>query len=409
MVSRNVARRASVPDDEEPLASEKTSQISPLRAEEPQKPLEAKKETAPVAPRETMPAPRKSRFHLRRTLLFAGPVLVGLGALALYLTGGRFVSTDDAYVKADILTVASEVSGTVSSLGVHNDQHVAKGDVLFQLDDEPYRIALADATAHAQNIANQIGAFKAFYHSQMAQAEAAKADVAFYQRAMQRQTDLVARQAASQAVFDQAHRDYDAARDKQRAAELQAQSVLAQLGGSADEPVEDNAQYRQIEAQIRKAARDLRNTTIRASVDGIVTNVDHLQPGTVLPAAQPAFSLVGSDHLWVEAFCKETDLTFVKAGDPAELTVDAYPGQVFAARVATISPATGAQFAVLPAQNASGNWVKVVQRLPVRLDILPKDGAPILRAGMSVVVAIDTNHRRTLSGLIADLGRTFGF
>jgi membrane fusion protein (multidrug efflux system) len=186
-------------------------------------------------------------------------------------------------------------------------------------------------------------------------------------------------------------------------AQRQADSVLAQLGGDANKPTQDNPQYLQAKAQVDKAERDLRRTIVRAPVDGIVTNVDTLQPGNYLQGSQPAFSLVASDHVWIEAHLKETDLTYVRPGDPAEISVDAYPGTEWKASVATISPATGAQFSVLPAQNSSGNWVKVVQRLPVRLKVDANDNAPPLRAGMSVVVDIDTGHTRTLSGLLASL------
>ena len=186
-------------------------------------------------------------------------------------------------------------------------------------------------------------------------------------------------------------------------AQRQADSVLAQLGGDVNKPTEQNAQYLQAKAQVDKAERDLRHAIVRAPVDGVVTNVDSLQPGNYLQASQAAFSLVASDHVWVEANLKETDLTYLRPGDPAEVSVDAYPGTGWKAAVDTISPATGAQFSVLPAQNSSGNWVKVVQRLPVRLKVERNDNAPPLRAGMSVVVDIDTGHTRTLGSLFASL------
>ncbi len=175
------------------------------------------------------------------------------------------------------------------------------------------------------------------------------------------------------------------------------------LGGDVDKPTEELPQYLQVKAQVDKAQRDLDHTVVRAPVDGIVTNVDALQPGNFLQASQPGFSMVAANHIWVEANLKETDLTYLRAGNPAEISVDAYPGVEWKASVDTISPATGAQFSVLPAQNSSGNWVKVVQRLPVRLKVEANDNAPPLRAGMSVTVDIDTGHTRTLSGLFASL------
>jgi membrane fusion protein (multidrug efflux system) len=363
---------------------------------------ETKTQPKPEAPQ---PAPKlaRKRGSLRRILLIAGPVLVLAGALYFYLSGGRFASTDDAYVKADIISIANDVSGIVAKVDVHNDQHVKTGDILFRLDDEPYRIALEGAKAQLGATANQIDALKAQYRQQLAAVANAQTDVAYYQLGIQRQTELASRAVASQATLDQARHDYRSAQDRTVMAQRQADSVLAQLGGDANKPTQDNPQYLQAKAQVDKAERDLRRTVVRAPVDGIVTNVDTLQPGNYLQASQPAFSLVASDHVWVEANLKETDLTYIRTGDPAEISVDAYPGAEWKASVDTISPATGAQFSVLPAQNSSGNWVKVVQRLPVRLRVETNDKAPPLRAGMSVVVDIDTGHTRTLSGLFASL------
>jgi membrane fusion protein, multidrug efflux system len=364
----------------------------------PETKAQPRREAAPPAPKQT-----RRRGSLRAVLLIAGPVLVLAGVLYFYLAGGRFASTDDAYVKADIVSIATDVSGIVTKVDVHNDQHVKVGDVLFRLDDEPYRIALEGARAQLGATGNQIDALKAQYRQQLAAVANAQTDVAYYQLGIQRQTELASRAVASQATLDQARHDYRSAQDRMAMAQRQADSVLAQLGGDANKPTQDNPQYLQAKAQVDKAERDLRRTIVRAPVDGIVTNVDTLQPGNYLQGSQPAFSLVASDHVWIEAHLKETDLTYVRPGDPAEISVDAYPGTEWKASVATISPATGAQFSVLPAQNSSGNWVKVVQRLPVRLKVEANDNAPPLRAGMSVVVDIDTGHTRTLSGLLASL------
>jgi membrane fusion protein (multidrug efflux system) len=349
------------------------------------------------------PSPVRKRGSLRRILLVAGPLVVIAGALYFYLSGGRWVSTDDSYIKADIVSVATDISGIVAAVEVHNDQRVKAGDVLFRLDDEPYRIALRGAKAQLGATANQINAFKGLYRSQLAAVQTSKTDVAFYQLGIQRQTELASRSVASQATLDQARHDYQSAQNKMNAAQLQANAALAQVGGDVDKPTEELPQYLQVKAQVDKAQRDLDHTVVRAPVDGIVTNVDALQPGNFLQASQPGFSMVAANHIWVEANLKETDLTYLRAGNPAEISVDAYPGVEWKASVDTISPATGAQFSVLPAQNSSGNWVKVVQRLPVRLKVEANDSAPPLRAGMSVTVDIDTGHTRTLSGLFASL------
>jgi membrane fusion protein (multidrug efflux system) len=410
-MARTAARRSD--EDEEGVQSlqgEPKLHALPRRKDTPDRHDDAVEAFVPEIktqpkPESPAPAPKQARKHgaLRRILLIAGPVLVLAGALYFYVSGGRFVSTDDAYVKADIVSVATDVSAIVAKVEVHNDQHVKAGDVLFRLDDEPYRIALEGAKAQLGATANQIDALKAQYRQQLASVANAQTDVAYYQLGIQRQTELASRAVASQATLDQARHDYRSAQDRMAMAQRQADSVLAQLGGDANKPTQDNPQFLQAKAQVDKAERDLRRTIVRAPADGIVTNVDTLQPGNYLQASQPAFSLVASDHVWIEANLKETDLTYVRPGDPAEISVDAYPGTEWKASVDTISPATGAQFSVLPAQNSSGNWVKVVQRLPVRLRVEANDRAPPLRAGMSVVVDVDTGHTRTLSGLFASL------
>jgi membrane fusion protein (multidrug efflux system) len=403
------AARRSDEDPPPPLQSDGKLHALPRRkdAPAPQNDVQAfvpetKTQPKPEAP-QPAPKPVRKRGSLRRILLIAGPVLVLAGALYFYLLGGRWASTDDAYVKADIVSVATDISGIVAKVDVHSDQHVKAGDILFRLDDEPYRIALEGAKAQLGATANQINAFKGLYRSQLAAVQTAKTDVAYYQLGIQQQTELASRSVASQATLDQARHDYQSAQNKMNAAQKQADAALAQIGGDIDKPTEENPQYLQVKAQVEKAQRDLNHTVVRALVDGVVTNVDTLQPGNFLQASQPGMSLVASNHVWIEANLKETDLTHVRPGNPAEISVDAYPGTEWKASVDTISPATGAQFSVLPAQNSSGNWVKVVQRLPVRLKVETTDKAPPLRAGMSVVVDIDTGHTRTLSGLFASV------
>lgn len=337
--------------------------------------------------------------RLRRILLALGPIALIAGGGYMYLTGGRYVSTDNAYVRADKMTVATDVSGIVAEVAVHENQKVEKGQLLFRLDDEPYRIALAGAEAQLGGVRNELATLQAGYRQNLAQIEQARADIPLAEANFQRQQDLLRRGATTQAAFDQARRDLDAARQRVDVAQRQAEATLAQLGGSASAKIEDNPRFRAAQAQVDKAARDLRRTVVKASMPGIVANVDALQVGEYLPAAQTAFNLVATDHVWVEANPKETDLTYLKPGDPAEVTVDAYPGREWHASVASISPASGAEFSVLPAQNASGNWVKVVQRVPVRLKVEIPDDAPPLRSGMSVNVDIDTGHQRSLAHL----------
>ncbi len=338
--------------------------------------------------------------NLRRLLLALGPIVVLAGGLFAYTTGGRYVSTDNAYVHAGKLTVATDVSGIVANVAVKESQKVEKGQVLFTLDQEPFRIALAGAEANLGTVRNQLTTLQATYRQKQSQVAQAKTDVAFYETAYQRQQDLLKRGVSAQATFDQAKHDLEAARDRVAMTQHDAEATLAQLGGSADAPIEQNASYLAAQAQVDKTKRDLTRTTVLAPIPGIVTNVDALQVGEYLPAAQPAFSLVSSADIWIEANPKESDLTYLQPGAPATVTIDAYPGREWQATVTSLAPATGTEFSVLPAQNATGNWVKVVQRVPIRLAVqLPSDGPP-LRTGMSANVEIDTGHRRQLADLV---------
>ena len=345
-------------------------------------------------------AARKPR-NLRRILMVLGPAVVLAGSLFAYMAGGRYVSTDNAYVHAGKLTVATDVSGIVADVAVHESQRVSKGQVLFTLDQEPFRIALAGAEANLGTVRNQIVTQQATYRQRLAQIEQAKTDIGFFEIAAQRQQDLLKRGVSAQATYDQAKRDLDTARERLLVAQSDADAALAQLGGRADAPIEQNANYLAAQAQVDKARRDLNHTTVVAPMPGIVTNVDALLPGEYLPAAQPAFSLVSTQDVWVEANPKESDLANLKPGDKATVSIDAYPGREWQATVTSLAPATGAEFSVLPAQNATGNWVKVVQRVPIRLNVEMPDGAPPLRTGMSAYVEIDTGHQRQLSDLFS--------
>ncbi len=346
------------------------------------------------------PAPKEpQRSLVRPLLLIAGPLLAIAVGLYFYLSGGRYVSTDNAYIQADKITISSEVPGTVAEVAVVNNQQVAAGQLLFRVDDEPYRIALAAAQAQLAMVKNDIAALKATYRQKLDQIKKAEADVVWSQGEMNRQRELASRLVSSQAKLDDAQHNYTAAQQLLAALNQEADSVLAGLGGDADAPAESYPRARQAQAAVDKAARDLRLTTVKAPRPGIVANVDKLQQGSYLAVAQAALTLIASDSTWVEANPKESDLTYLKPGNTATVTVDSYPGRSWQGIVESISPATGAQFSVLPPQNSSGNWVKVVQRVPLRLKITVPSDAPPLRAGMSAAVEIDTGHRRSLSDL----------
>lgn len=364
------------------------------------------------APPREPPAPTRptvaQRQRRRVVLLLLGPLaLLALG-LHFYLAGGRIVSTDNAYIRAERVDIATDVPGFVAEVAVAENQIVEQGQLLFRLDDEPYRIALAAALARLEGVRNELTTLRATYREKLAELDQARTDVAFYQAQFRRQQDLSARGVAAQMALDQARRDVDAARARVAVAERQAEATLAALGGAADLDPELHPRFQEARAAVDRAERDLRRTRVHAPLAGIVTNVHHLPQGAYLPAARAAFVLIATDTIWVEASPKETALTHVQVGNPATVRVDTYPGVRFAARVTSISPASGAEFAVLPPQNASGNWVKVVQRIPLRLALDLPDDAPKLRAGMSVIVEIDTGQERSLAGLFRDLRRWTG-
>jgi membrane fusion protein (multidrug efflux system) len=231
----------------------------------------------------------------------------------------------------------------------------------------------------------------------------AQADVTYYQAEFERQDQLNRNKFASKAAYDQARHQLDVAKQDLASLNQQLAGIAANLGGDPEQPIEQHPRYREAVAARDEAARQLAHAVVKAPIDGIVTNVPSLQVGDYLKAATPAFSLVGTDHLWIEASPKETELTYVRPGQPVTVSVDTYPGETWHGQVESISPASGASFSLLPAQNTSGNWVKVVQRIPMRVRIEPAPDQPPLRVGMSVELAVDTGHARGMPTFLADL------
>ncbi len=338
---------------------------------------------------------------LRLLLMVALPLAVIVGGGWWYLTSGRYVSTDDAYVQADTVAVSSDVPGRVVAVEVHDNQYVKAGQVLIRLDDRPYRASVEQAQATLANARLQIEALRATYRQRQADLAAAKDTLAYQQREYDRQKDLLKTHVTSQSAFDQAQNRLVTARQQVAAIEQQLANALASLGGNPDILTDQHPMVRQAQAQLDQATLNLGYTVILAPADGIVTNVDKLPVGNYLATASPAFSLVETDNPWIEANFKETELTHMKPGDEATVTVDAYPGTTFKARVTSLSPGTGSQFSVLPPQNSSGNWVKVVQRVPVRLAVENPDPNHRLAAGMSADVEVDTRYQSALARLLA--------
>jgi membrane fusion protein, multidrug efflux system len=349
---------------------------------------------------------RPLRERLRLPLMVLGPLLVLLVAAYWYLTGGRYISTDDAYVEAARVAVSNQISGQVAEIDVHDNEHVKQGQVLFVLDQRPFKIAVEEARAQLAAVKLQIEALKATYAEKKADAAANEATLVYQQRELERQRSLLASGAASQAQFDTTNHAYKIAKQELAAKEQDVASTLAALGGDPDIPVAEHPMVQHAQAALDRALLNLDYTVVRASEDGIVTKVDQLQVGDwvqgVNTGAAPTtlFYLVSARRLWVTANFKETELTHMRPGQKATVAIDTYPGVVFQARVGSLSPGTGLTFSLLPPENATGNWVKVVQRLPVRLGLDQLDPDHPLAAGMSATVEVDTGWSRPLLGKV---------
>jgi membrane fusion protein (multidrug efflux system) len=339
-----------------------------------------------------------------RWTLFALLPLALLAGAGWYVTGGQVVSTDDAYVQADTVGISTDVSGIVQSVEVTDNRHVSAGQVLYRLDPKQFQIALDNAKANLAQVALNIQSMKQGYRRMLSDVDAQQAKVKLDQATYDRYATLVRSDSISKANYDQARFTLEADRNKVQSLQQQAQVQLARLGGNPDIPVEQHPEYVQAQAQVDEAQRQLDHTVVKAPFAGIVTNVPSIAPGKYLAASTTAFYLVDTDHLWVEATPKETELTYVRPGQPVTVTVDTYPDTEWHGTVENISPAAAQQFSLLPAQNTSGNWVKVVQRINMRVRIDPSEkNQPPLRAGMSVEVNVDTGHTRGLPNFVTAL------
>jgi membrane fusion protein (multidrug efflux system) len=299
--------------------------------------------------------------------------------------------------------VSTDVAGTVVEIDVHDNETVKKGQVLYRLKPDSFQIALDGAKAQLGTVHDQILTLQASYRLALAQIDQAEADLSFFQVQFKRQQDLVTTGAGTKMAFDSAKHDLEATEQKIKVAKAQALATLAQLSGDPNQTIEENPFYLQAKSGVDNAQRDFNDTIVKAPFDGVVTNVDAIQVGSYLQASQQAFSLVSTSNIWVEASPKETELTYVRPGQPATITVDTYPGVEWKGAVQSISPASGSSFSLLPAQNTTGNWVKVVQRIPMRVRIEDAEGKPPLRVGMSVTVDVDTGHARGLPDFVTNL------
>jgi membrane fusion protein, multidrug efflux system len=381
-------------DDQQFAALFAQSELGPEAAAAVQPPAAPMVHAPSPTPAPAHPAPSATSRRLRVVLFLLLP-LVLIIAWILYATGGGTMSTDDAYVEANTVGVSTDVSGIVAQVFVKENQHVTRGQILYTLGPRHYRFALDRANAELGAVRDNLLAQQASYRDMQAKIEQARYNLGLSQVLFHRAQNLAQVHIVSSTGYDTAHRDVESS--QQALASLQAQlaGIGASLNGHPTGPVEQYPDYLSALAARNEAARQLDHTVVRASFDGIVTSVPSIQPGRYLAESVTAFYLVDTDHVWVHADPKETELTYVRPGQSVTVKVDTYPGEKWHGTVESISPAAAQQFALLPAQNTSGNWVKVVQRIPVRIAVDTSDrNLPPLRAGMSVEISVHTGHVR---------------
>ncbi|SDO57563.1 HlyD family secretion protein [Desulforhopalus singaporensis] len=344
------------------------------------------------------PSPGKKK-SIRLFFLVLGPLVVVAVSLFFYLTGGRFVETDNAYVQADKVAVSAEVSGTIVEVMVAENASIKKGTPLLKIDDRSYTIALEQARASLQEAEAEITKLKAEYSQKVNELRLAESNIAYAKKEFGRLSNLDSNQAVAKAQLDDAEHNLALSRHRFKIIDTEMEQILAKLKGDPEIPIDRLPSYRLARATVEEAALNLEKTTVVAPFDGRVTKLPrvgkHVAPG------MPIMALVADSGFWIEANLKETELTHVRADQKVSIEVDTYPDFEFTGTVQSISPGTGSEFSIIPAQNATGNWVKVVQRIPVRIVVDNYSGNRVLRSGMSTTVTIDTEYHRPLPGWIS--------
>jgi membrane fusion protein (multidrug efflux system) len=340
--------------------------------------------------------PARLRLPLRLLLLIIIPLIAFAGGTYFYLASGRYISTDNAYVGAQKVLITPDISGKIAKVTVAEGQRVNAGDALLEIDPEPFRINVTQAEARLAGVRTDFANLKTNYSSMARRIALARETVDLKQRDLDRKNTLMANRTGSQADLDNSMNGLVVAKTQLEQLQQQQQQQQNQLLGDPDLPIEKYPPYAQAAAALDQAKRDLDHTVLRAPIAGMATQVASIQLGRYVTAGTPVFSLIDDTKPWVDANPKETDITHLRVGQPVSISVDTFPGRTFHGTVAAVSPGTGAQFAILPPQNASGNWVKVVQRVPVRIEFSPTEDVRDLRAGMSVNVDIDTGRQNTV-------------
>ncbi len=351
-------------------------------------------------PVETLAVPQKKKSRSLRLLLMVSVPLILVAAGGYYwVTGGRYEETENANLQQATLSIAANVPGRIVEVNVADNKPVKKGDVLFAVDPEPYKIALAQADAAVANARLGVEQLRSAYRQAQAKELSASSEVTYAQSQYDRAVDLVKTGINPQSTLDQARNDLDKAKQDLSVAVQGIDSAKAALDGNPDIATDQHPTVLAALAARDKAAFDLSQATVRAPDDGVAYKAASFRVGQYVGVGTPLFALVETGDTWIDANFKETQLTRMKPGQKAEVVLDTYPDKTFEATVQAIGAGTGAQFSLLPAQNATGNWVKVTQRIPVRLQLDDKDAELALRAGMSASVTVDTGVSRGFGGL----------
>jgi membrane fusion protein, multidrug efflux system len=351
----------------------------------------------PVAPVDAKRSSRLAQLWRRRKrmiLLVGLPALAVLLGLGFYLSGGRYISTDNAYVGAQKVLITPDVAGKIIHVAIVEGQHVKPGDELFTLDAEPYKLQLDAAKGKLDAARADYDKLKTNLAAMTTLADLAQKNVELKQRDVDRKSSLVKSQAGSQADVDTAASALVTAQLEAQFTKQQRDTTLNQLLGNTDLPLAEFPEYAQARAALNNAQRDLKHAVVRAPISGTATQVDNIQVGRYVAAGTPILSVIDDQAPWVDANPKETDITYLRVGQKATIDVDSFPDHTFKGTVIAVSPGTGSQFSILPPQNATGNWVKVVQRVPLRIAFDKDEDTHLLRSGMSAVIEVDTGHSR---------------
>lgn len=368
--------------------------VSKLEMEGPAMPAAPEAVAVPDNP---APAPKKkARRGGRVVLMLAVPLALAAVGSYVWVTGGRYEETENANLRQARVSIASDAAGRVVTANIAENQMVEKGDLLFVIDPEPYRIALAQADAAVAAARLDVEQLRAAYNQSMAQERSAASEVDYAKAQYDRAADLADKGINTKSSLDEARNDLDKARQQLAVARQGIESAKAALGGNPDIQTDQHPAVMAALAARAKAAYDLEQTTVRAPASGIIAQASSFKAGQFVGIGTALFSLVEIDDTWVDANFKETQLTHMKPGQKAEVVLDTYPDRTFEATVQAVGAGTGAEFSLLPAQNATGNWVKVTQRIPVRLKLTDPEAKLALRTGMSATVTVDTGVSRGL-------------